>query len=59
MDISVFRKVYYNTIEMLNDRHYNMENFYKNNKLIELSNEQLLNESKIIIKTQDNRKIYF
>ena len=58
MDIVTFRKIYYNTLNMLIDRHYNMEKYLNKKKLIELTDEQLLQECKIIVNKKDGKKVY-
>ena len=57
-DISTFRKIYYNTIEMLVDRNYNMEKYLKNKKLIQITDEQLTQNTRIIINENDDKKVH-
>ena len=60
-DISTFRKIFNNTIEMLIDRGYDMKDFIKNKKIINLTDEQLLQNTQIVVrpsKTETDKKVH-
>ena len=61
-DITNFRTIYYNTLEMLVDRKYDMEKYLKNKKLIEITDEELIQNTRIIVnsdKEDDKVHVYF
>jgi DNA-directed RNA polymerase I, II, and III subunit RPABC1 len=41
-DIKVFRKVFYNTLDMLNDRKYDISSYKHNNKIKKFTDEELI-----------------
>ena len=57
-DISNFRTIYYNTIKMLIDREYNMNKYFKNNKLIKVTDEELIQSTKIIVTDKKDKIVH-
>ena len=62
-ELSTFRTIYYNTIEMLVARNYDMKIYLKNKKSIEITDKELIERTKIIVSpnsiTDKKVHIYF
>lgn len=60
LDIELLKKIYYNTIDMLKERNYNVKKYYKKGKIIKISDEDILkiyNNDKLIIKKEDKQDV--
>ena len=57
-DVLTFRKIYYNTLEMLVDRNYDMKKYLKNKKLIQMTNEQISQNTRMIVNNKAEQKVH-
>ena len=57
-DTQNFRKIYYNTLQMFVDRDYDMKKYLKNKKLIQITDEQIAQNGRIIVNSNKDKKVH-